>query len=56
MARSNPPGSVAGWSGTPGRYSTQFEENVAGKVEHFDVYGEVETVYSQAPANNIIVK
>lgn len=43
---SNPEGSVAGWKGTPGRYSTDFEENV-GKVEHFDVYGEVQTRYSQ---------
>ena len=27
--------------GTPGHYSTNFEENVDGTVEHFDVYGEV---------------
>ena len=24
-----------------------FELNVEGKVEHFDVYGEVQTLYSQ---------
>ena len=29
--------------GTPGHYSTNFEENVDGTVEHFDVYGEVES-------------
>ena len=27
--------------GTPGHYSTNFEDNIEGKVEHFDVYGEV---------------
>ena len=30
--------------GTPGHYSTNFEENVDGTVEHFDVYGEVESL------------
>ncbi len=29
-------------------YSTDFETNVKGAVEHFDVYGEVQTRYSQA--------
>ena len=46
-AISNPPGSTEGWQGTPGTYSTDFETNVAGDVEHFDVYGEVQTLYSQ---------
>ena len=46
-AISNPPGSTDNWEGTPGKYSTDFEDNVAGKVEHFDVYGEVQTMYSQ---------
>jgi len=46
-AISNPPGSTPNWHGTPGRYSTDFESNVVGKVEHFDVYGEVRTMYSQ---------
>ena len=46
-AISNPPGSTANWKGTPGTYSTDFEKNVVGKVEHFDVYGEVQTMYSQ---------
>eukprot|EP00854_Cymbomonas_tetramitiformis_P024993 gene24993-30473_t len=44
---SNPPGSSPGWKGTPGVYSTDFNSNVAGKVDHFDVYGEVRTKYSQ---------
>eukprot|EP00756_Hemistasia_phaeocysticola_P029881 Hpha_TRINITY_DN16259_c2_g9::TRINITY_DN16259_c2_g9_i1::g.16440::m.16440 len=43
---SNPPGSTKDWVGTPGTYSTDFESN-HGKVEHFDVYGEVHTKYSQ---------
>ena len=30
-----------------GEYSLDFEENVKGRVEHFDVYGEVQTGYSQ---------
>ena len=46
-AISNPPGSTSDWEGTPGTYSTEFESNVAGTVEHFDVYGEVQTLYSQ---------
>ena len=46
-AISNPPGSTEDWEGTPGSYSTQFEANVEGRVEHFDVYGEVQTLYSQ---------
>ena len=46
-AISNGPGSSAYWQGTPGKYSTEFESNVVGKVEHFDVYGEVQTKYSQ---------
>ena len=46
-AISNPPGSTEHWEGTPGSYSTQFEANVEGAVEHFDVYGEVQTMYSQ---------
>ena len=44
---SNPPGSTPNWQGTPGIYSTNFENNVEGNVEHFDVYGEVQTMYSQ---------
>mmetsp|Transcript_41397 Transcript_41397/g.81162 ORF Transcript_41397/g.81162 Transcript_41397/m.81162 type:complete len:771 (+) Transcript_41397:30-2342(+) len=44
---SNPPGSTPHWHGKPGQYSTDFEHNVAGTVEHFDVYGEVQTQYSQ---------
>lgn len=46
-AISNPPGSTPDWTGTPGTYSTDFQSNVAGQVEHFDVYGEVQTLYSQ---------
>ena len=46
-AISNPPGSTSDWEGTPGVYTTQFEKNVEGEVEHFDVYGEVQTLYSQ---------
>ena len=46
-AISNPPGSTADWTGTPGTYSTQYTANVAGPVEHFDVYGRVETRYSE---------
>jgi hypothetical protein len=46
-AISNPPGSTPDWHGTPGTYSTDFEANVEGTVEHFDVYGEVQTMYSQ---------
>ena len=46
-AISNPPGSSSDWHGTPGAYSTDFETNVAGEVDHFDVYGEVHTMYSQ---------
>ena len=44
---SNRQGSSPDWQGAPGIYSTDFESNVAGAVEHFDVYGEVETLYSQ---------
>ena len=44
---SNPPGSTPNWHGTPGQYSTDFQTNVNGKVDHFDVYGEVKTMYSQ---------
>jgi len=44
---SNPPGSTKGWIGRPGHYSTNFNTNVKGTVEHFDVYGEVRTKYSQ---------
>ena len=47
-AISNPPGSTPGWRGTPGRYETDFHASVAGApVEHFDVYGEVRTRYSE---------
>ena len=46
-AISNPPGSQPNWKGTPGQYSTDFQTNVDGKVDHFDVYGEVQTMYSQ---------
>ena len=34
-------------SSTGASYNTDFETNAGGKVEHFDVYGEVRTVYSQ---------
>ena len=44
---SNPPGSTKGWVGMPGNYSVDFNVNVKGTVEHFDVYGEVRTRYSQ---------
>ena len=44
---SNPPGSTKNWNGTNGTYSTQFQSNIVGTVEHFDVYGEVRTNYSQ---------
>lgn len=44
---SNPPGSTANWTGTPGNYSTNFNENIQGTVEYFDVYGEVHSRYSQ---------
>jgi len=44
---SNPPGSTKDWIGKPGHYSTNFNTNVKGPVEHFDVYGEVQTKYSQ---------
>eukprot|EP01084_Bolivina_argentea_P167243 290290_1 len=44
---SNPPGSTKNWKGTPGSYSMQFQSNVKGAVEHFDVYGEVRTNYSE---------
>ena len=47
-AISNPPGSTANWKGQPGEYSTNFNTNIKGHVEHFDVYGEVQTRYSQA--------
>jgi hypothetical protein len=44
---SNTPGSTKGWVGKAGKYSVDFESNVKGDVEHFDVYGEVQTRYSQ---------
>jgi len=44
---SNPPGSTQPWVGQPGDYSTNFNLNVKGPVQHFDVYGEVQTKYSQ---------
>ena len=44
---SNPPDSTKNWVGTPGQYSTDFHTNVKGSVDHFDVYGEVHTMYSQ---------
>ncbi|CAE7611237.1 unnamed protein product [Symbiodinium pilosum] len=44
---SNPPGATKDWKGTPGNYSVDFMHNVKGKVEYFDVYGEVRTKYSQ---------
>ena len=46
-AISNTPGSTLNWKGTPGKYTTDFQASVEGKVEYFDVYGEVQTVYSQ---------
>eukprot|EP00944_MAST-04C_sp_MAST-4C-sp1_P015663 g15663.t1 len=48
---SNPPEMIKKdghkWKGTPGEYETTFTQNIVGDVEHFDVYGEVRTVYSQ---------
>ena len=44
---SNPPDSTPNWVGTPGRYSTDFEISSEDKIDHFDVYGEVQTIYSQ---------
>ena len=44
---SNPPGSTKNWNGTNGTYILQFESNIVGPVEHFDVYGEVRTNYSE---------
>lgn len=54
---SNPAGSVSGSSSTPYStkdnagsstpYSIDFEHNAGGPVEHFDVYGEIRTLYSQ---------
>jgi hypothetical protein len=44
---SNPPGSTKGWVGTPGSYSIDFTQNAKGPVDYFDVYGEVQTRYSQ---------
>jgi hypothetical protein len=46
-AISNPPGSTKSWVGTSGDYSTNFNTNIQGPVDHFDVYGEVQTKYSQ---------
>ena len=54
-AISNPPGSTPNWKGQPGNYSTNFNTNVAGKVEFFDVYGEVHTKYSQGSVGGGIV-
>ena len=44
---SNPPDSTQNWVGTPGEYSTDFEIGSKDTLDHFDVYGEVQTVYSQ---------
>ena len=33
--------------GTPGQYSTDFDINDVNHIDHFDVYGEIQTVYSQ---------
>ena len=44
---SNPPGSTTNWVGTPGQYSTDFDINDVNHIDHFDVYGEIQTVYSQ---------
>lgn len=46
-AISNTPYSTPNWQGTPGNYSINFNKNVKGTVEHFDVYGEVRSRYSQ---------
>ena len=43
----NPEGSVPNWKGTPGTYPIDFKLSVEGDVESFDVYGEVQTRYSQ---------
>lgn len=45
---SNPQGSTKDWKGVPGQYDTNFNTN-AGPLEtdFFDVYGEVQTKYSQ---------
>ena len=44
---SNPPGSSSNWEGTPGKYSPDFEINSNDNIDHFDVYGEIQTIYSQ---------
>jgi len=45
---SNTPGSSPKWKGTAGTYNTDFNTNAGPvKTEHFDVYGEVQTKYSQ---------
>ena len=44
---SNPPGSIANWKGQAGEYPTNFMDDQAGEVDYFDVYGEVQTHYSQ---------
>merc|ERR1719409_1379898 len=44
---SNTPGSNKWWKGQAGHYDTNFNVNVKGPVDYFDVYGEVQTKYSQ---------
>eukprot|EP00040_Diaphanoeca_grandis_P032470 m.196795 g.196795 ORF g.196795 m.196795 type:complete len:870 (+) comp32636_c0_seq1:40-2649(+) len=44
---SNSQGSTSNWKGTPGTYDTNFHTNAKGPTEYFDVYGEVQTKYSQ---------
>ena len=51
---SNPPDSTKNWNGTPGKYSTNFNLNVKGPVEHFDVYGQVQTQYSQVKGRHAL--
>ena len=41
------PYKISNPSNDSAQYSTDFEHNVDGRVEHFDVYGTVQTRYSQ---------
>jgi len=47
MNQGGVPYTISGGDPSSGSYSTNFQLNVKGPVEHFDVYGEVRTKYSQ---------
>ena len=47
MNQGGVPYAISNPANSGGVYSTDFGENQNGKVEHFDVYGEVQTMYSQ---------